>query len=137
MFASDLDAASRRQLARGARLTELLKQPQYSPYPVEDQVVSIWAGTNGKLDEVPVSDILRFEGELLDYLRRNTKVLDTLRDTNVLDDKTTADLDAAVDKFKLEFQTGEGKPLASVGTEVFEATAPEDVNQEKIVKGKR
>ena len=53
MFASDLDAASRRQLARGARLTELLKQPQYSPFPVEDQVVSIWAGTNGKLDEVP------------------------------------------------------------------------------------
>ena len=69
MFASDLDAASRRQLARGARLTELLKQPQYSPYPVEEQVVSIWAGTNGKLDEVPVEDVLRFERELLDYLR--------------------------------------------------------------------
>ena len=137
MFASDLDAASRRQLARGARLTELLKQPQYSPFPVEHQVVSIWAGTNGKLDEVPVSDILRFESELLDYLTRNTKVLDTLRDTNVLDDATTSDLAAAVDKFKLEFQTGEGKPLASVGKEVFEATAPEDVNQEKIVKGKR
>ena len=61
MFASDLDAASRRQLARGARLTELLKQPQYSPFPVEEQVVSIWAGTNGKLDEVPVEDVLRFE----------------------------------------------------------------------------
>ena len=76
MFASDLDAASRRQLARGARLTELLKQPQYSPYPVEEQVVSIWAGTNGKLDEVPVEDILRFEHELLDYLGRNTEVLD-------------------------------------------------------------
>jgi F-type H+-transporting ATPase subunit alpha len=137
MFASDLDAASRRQLARGARLTELLKQPQYSPFPVEDQVVSIWAGTNGKLDEVPVSDILRFERELLDYLARNTKILTTLRDTNVLDDKTTADLEAAVDKFKLEFQTGEGKPLASVGKEVFEAIEPEDINQEKIVKGKR
>lgn len=84
MFASDLDAASRRQLARGARLTELLKQPQYSPYPVEEQVVSIWAGTNGKLDEVPVPDVLRFERELLDYLGRNTQVLSTLRDTNVL-----------------------------------------------------
>ena len=84
MFASDLDAASRRQLARGARLTELLKQPQYSPYPVEEQVVSIWAGTNGKLDEVPVEDILRFEREFLDYLGRNTEVLSTLRDTNVL-----------------------------------------------------
>jgi len=137
LFASDLDAASRRQLARGARLTELLKQPQYSPFPVENQVVSIWAGTNGKLDEVPVEDILRFESELHDYLARNTEVLNTLRDTNVLDDKTTSDLEAAVDKFKLEFQTGEGKPLASVGSEVFEATEPEDVQQEKIVKGKR
>src|SRR6186713_1185777 len=110
MFASDLDAASRRQLARGARLTELLKQPQYSPYPVEEQVVSIWAGTNGKLDNVPVSDVLRFERELLDHLGRKTKILSTLRDTNVLDDATTSDLDAAVEKFKLEFQTGEGKP---------------------------
>ncbi|MET1017619.1 F0F1 ATP synthase subunit alpha [Leifsonia flava] len=137
MFASDLDATSRRQLARGARLTELLKQPQYSPYPVEDQVVSIWAGTNGKLDEVPVEDILRFERELLDYLGRNTEVLSTLRDTNVLSDDTTAALESAVDAFKLEFQTGEGKPLASVGSEKFEAAAEEDVNQEKIVKVKR
>jgi len=137
MFASDLDAASRRQLARGARLTELLKQPQYSPYPVEEQVVSIWAGTNGKLDEVPVEDILRFERELLDYLGRNTDVLTVLRDTNVLDDDTVAKLESAVDTFKLEFQTGEGKPLASVGNEQFEAIAEEDVNQEKIVKGRR
>ena len=137
MFASDLDAASRRQLARGARLTELLKQPQYSPYPVEDQVVSIWAGTNGKLDEVPVEDILRFEREFLDYLGRNTEVLSTLRDTNVLSDETVATLEAEVDKFKLEFQTGEGKPLASVGSEQFEAIAEEEVVQEKIVKGRR
>src|SRR6187200_1930701 len=100
LFASDLDAASRRQLARGARLTELLKQPQYSPYPVEEQVVSIWAGTNGKLDEVPVEDILRFEREFLDYLGRNTEVLSTLRDTNVLSDETVATLEAEVDKFK-------------------------------------
>lgn len=137
LFASDLDAASRRQLARGERLTELLRQPQYSPYPVEDQVVSIWAGTNGKLDEVPVEDILRFERELLDYLGRNTKVLDTLRDTNVLDDNTAADLAAAVDKFKLEFQTGEGKPLISAGREEFTELEADDVNQEKIVKQKR
>ena len=88
LFASDLDATSRRQLERGARLTELLRQPQYSPYPVEDQVVSIWAGLNGKLDNVPVSDVLRFERELLDHLGRKTKILTTLRDTNVLDDDT-------------------------------------------------
>jgi F-type H+-transporting ATPase subunit alpha len=137
MFASDLDAASRRQLARGARLTELLKQPQYSPYPVEEQVVSIWAGTNGKLDEVPVEDILRFERELLDYLGRNTEVLSVLRETNVLDDATVATLEQAVDTFKLEFQTGDGKSLASVGNEQFEAIAEEDVNQEKIVKARR
>ena len=137
MFASDLDATSRRQLARGARLTELLRQPQYSPFPVEKQVVSIWSGTNGKLDEVPVEDILRFEAELHDYLARNTKVLDTLRETNVLDKDTIAALDDAVDKFKLEFQTGEGKPLLSAGTEVFEEIEPEAIEQEKIVKGKR
>ncbi|MGX5681309.1 F0F1 ATP synthase subunit alpha [Schumannella luteola] len=137
MFASDLDATSRRQLARGARLTELLRQPQYSPFPVEKQVVSIWAGTNGKLDEVPVEDILRFESELHDYLARNTKVLDTLRETNVLDDDTTAALDSAIDKFKLEFQTGEGKPLNSVGSEVFEEIEAEDIEQERIVKQKR
>jgi len=137
MFASDLDEASRRQLARGARLTELLRQPQYSPYPVEDQVVSIWAGTNGKLDEVPVEDILRFERELLDYMGRNTEILSTLRETNVLSDEIVAGLTEHIDKFKLEFQTGEGKPLASVGSEKFEKLASEDVNQEKIVKQKR
>ncbi|AAT88635.1 ATP synthase subunit alpha [Leifsonia xyli subsp. xyli] len=137
MFASDLDAASRRQLARGARLTELLKQPQYSPYPVEEQVVSIWAGINGKLDEVAVEDVLRFESELLDHLRRNTGILTTLRDTNVLDDETVEKLSSEVDAFKLEFQTGEGKPLAAVGREDFDAIAEEDVNQERIVKAKR
>jgi F-type H+-transporting ATPase subunit alpha len=137
MFASDLDATSRRQLARGARLTELLKQPQYTPFPVEDQVVSIWAGTTGKLDEVPVADILRFEGEFLDYLRRNTQVLTTLRDTNVLDDATVAALEAGIVSFKLEFQTGEGDQLASVAGEHVVPLAPEDVNQEKIVVKKR
>jgi F-type H+-transporting ATPase subunit alpha len=137
MFASDLDPASRRQLARGARLTELLRQPQYSPYPVEDQVVSIWAGINGKLDEVPIPDVLRFERELLDFLGRNTEILKDLRETNVLTPETVAGLTAGVDKFKLEFQTGEGKPLASVGKEQFEAIAAEDVNQEKIVKHRR
>jgi F-type H+-transporting ATPase subunit alpha len=137
LFASDLDAASRRQLARGARLTELLRQPQYSPYPVEEQVVSIWAGTNGKLDEVAIEDVLRFERELLDYLGRNTEVLTTLRDTNVLDDDTVAKLESAVDDFKKEFQTGEGKPLASAGKEEFAPAEQEDINQEKIVKQRR
>jgi len=133
MFASDLDQASRRQLARGARLTELLKQPQYSPFPVEEQVVSIWAGTNGKLDEIPVEDVLRFEAELLDYLKRNTEVLDTLRATNVLDNDTLAALESGVDAFLKEFQPG---AAASVEADV-DAADEADVNQAQIVKGRR
>ncbi|GAA3336064.1 F0F1 ATP synthase subunit alpha [Curtobacterium sp. C1] len=134
MFASDLDQASRRQLDRGARLTELLKQPQYSPYPVEEQVVSIWAGTNGKLDEVPVSDVLRFESELLEHLRRNSDVLTTLRETNQLSDDTVAAMDREIDAFKKGFQTSDGKTL---GSEQFDAAQAEDVDQEQIVKGRR
>jgi len=136
MFASDLDAASRRQLARGARLTELLRQPQYSPYPVEEQVVSIWAGTKGKLDTLEVSDVLRFEKELLEHLRRNTKILDTLRETNVLDDKTEADLESAVDTFITAFQGGKGGGVKA-GKEEFDAMADADVEQAKIVKPRK
>ncbi|CAB4901650.1 MAG: F0F1 ATP synthase subunit alpha [Actinobacteria bacterium] len=137
MFASDLDAASRRQLARGARLTELLKQPQFTPYPVENQVVSIWAGTTGKLDEVPLEDILRFEKEFIDYCGRKTKILKNLAESNELADATVSDLEKAIVDFKQEFQTGEGKPLASVGREEFAALPVEEVLQEKIVKKKR
>jgi F-type H+-transporting ATPase subunit alpha len=137
LFASDLDATSRRQLDRGARLTELLRQPQYSPFPVEKQVVSIWAGTNGKLDDVPVEDVLRFEAELHDYFARNTKVLDTIRDSGKLEDDVKAELEKGVEAFKKEFLTGSGDPLVSAGKEVFVPTEVEDVNQEKIVKSRR
>ena len=136
MFASDLDATSRRQLSRGARLTELLKQPQYSPYPVEEQVVSIWAGTKGKLDTVDVDDVLRFEGELLDHLRRNTTILTTLRDTNVLDEATEAELEKAVGAFVIAFQGGEEGGVRA-GSEAFDATEVNDINQEKIVRRKK
>jgi F-type H+-transporting ATPase subunit alpha len=129
MFASDLDAASRKQLARGARLTELLKQPQYTPYPVEEQTVSIWAGTNGYLDEVPVEDILRFEREFLDYLGRNSEALNTLRSTNVLDDDTVAEVTAQIEKFKSEFRTSDGKSL----NEQFEALDEAEIKQEQLV----
>jgi F-type H+-transporting ATPase subunit alpha len=137
MFASDLDAASRRQLARGARLTELLKQPQFTPYPVENQVVSIWAGTTGKLDEVPIEDILRFEREFIDYCGRKTKVLKNLAESNELADATVSELEKAIADFKQEFQTGEGKPLASVGREEFDALPADEVKQEKIVRKKK
>ena len=136
MFASDLDAASRRQLARGARLTELLKQPQYSPYPVEEQVVAIWAGTKGKLDTIAVDDVLTFERELLDHLRRNTSILTTLAERNVLDEETEAELDAAIDSFVTEFQ-GAGSDGVQAGSEQFGETETEDINQEKIVRRKR
>ncbi len=137
MFASDLDAASRRQLARGARLTELLKQPQYTPYPVEDQTVSIWAGTNGFLDEVPVPDVLRFEQEFLDYLRRNTKILTTIGETEKLEDDTVSELEKEIEHFKKMFQLGTGEPLTKVGNESVEALDEEEVDQTKIVKGKK
>jgi F-type H+/Na+-transporting ATPase subunit alpha len=136
MFASDLDAASRRQLARGARLTELLRQPQYSPFPVEEQVVSIWAGTKGKLDTIDVGDVLRFERELLDHLHRNTSILTTLRDSNVLDGDTEAELEKAVDAFVIEFQGGADGGVHA-GHEEFDETEAEDINQEKIVRRKR
>ena len=136
MFASDLDATSRRQLSRGARLTELLKQPQYSPYPVEEQVVSIWAGTKGKLDSIALTDVLRFERELLDHLQRNTEILTTLRESNVLDEKTEGELEKAVDAFLEEFQGG-GTDGVQAGSEEFEETEEADINQEKIVRRKR
>jgi len=135
MFASDLDATSRRQLDRGQRLVQLLRQPQYSPYPVEEQIVSIWAGTKGKFDDVPVDDVLRFERDFLDYLRRESKVLDSIRESGLFDDDSAQAVTEALDAFKPTFQTSEGKLL---GTEPeAEAMAEEDVEQEQIVRQKR
>jgi F-type H+-transporting ATPase subunit alpha len=113
-FASDLDAASRAQLDRGARLVELLKQPQYSPYPVEDQVVSIWAGTTGQLDDVPVEDIHRFETEFLDYLRRSYGgLLTAIRETKDLTDDNVTTLKEATDRFRRTFQVTGGELLVA------------------------
>lgn len=133
MFASDLDAASRAQLTRGARLMELLKQPQYSPYPAEEQVASVWAGTKGKLDDVPVSDVARFESELLDHLRRNTDVLSTIISTGKLEEDTEDALAAAVEEFRNGFLKGDGTPL--VGGDAEESETP--VEQEQIVRQKK
>ncbi|MFI5735639.1 F0F1 ATP synthase subunit alpha [Kribbella sp. NPDC051587] len=135
MFASDLDATSRRQLDRGQRLVELLRQPQYSPYAVEDQVVSIWAGTTGKFDDVPVADVLRFEREFLEYLRRDSKVLDGIRESNLFEDDAQQAVTDALAAFKPTFQTSDGQLL--VGREETEAMAEEDVEQEQIVRQKR
>lgn len=132
MFASDLDAASRAQLTRGARLMELLKQGQYQPFPVEDQVASIWAGTKGKLDDVPVEDVRRFESEMLEHLRRNTDVLTTIASTGKLEDATVEALEKAIDEFRLGFLTFDGKPLVGDADE-----NAMDVEQEQIVRQKR
>jgi F-type H+-transporting ATPase subunit alpha len=103
-FGSDLDATTQRLLARGARLTELLKQPQFSPLKVEEQVVVIYAGTRGYLDPVPVSSVVRFEREYLTFMRNEHKdILDTIRTTKQLDDGTEAKLRTALDSFSKNF----------------------------------
>ena len=99
MFASDLDAATRRQLTRGERLMELLKQPQNSPYIVQDQVASIWAGTNGFLDDLEVSEVLSFESGLLDYLHSNSSVLDEIATTGELTKENEEKLRSCVEAF--------------------------------------
>jgi len=133
MFASDLDAASRAQLTRGARLMELLKQAQYSPYPVEDQVASIWAGTKGKLDDVPLEDVRRFETELLDHLRRNTDVLSTIASSGKLEEETEKALGDAIDEFRNGFLVGDGSTLVGSADDGAEV----DIEQEQIVRQKK
>ncbi|RXW33308.1 F0F1 ATP synthase subunit alpha [Propioniciclava flava] len=131
MFASDLDAASRRQLDRGARLTELLRQGQYQPYPVEEQVVSVWAGTNGYFDDVPVEDVLRFESELLEHLRLNTPILATIAATQKFDDDTAAAVAAEIAVVKEQFVAGQGHHVE--GEDPTKALGDEDVDAEQIV----
>jgi F-type H+-transporting ATPase subunit alpha len=126
-----LDAASKAQLERGARLVELLKQPQYSPFAMEDQVVSVWAGSTGQLDEVPVEDVRRFERELLDFLHHErADVINVIRETKQLPDETVEALTAAVAEFKKGFETSSGELL--VKDEPLTALDEAEVGQEKI-----
>lgn len=136
MFASDLDEVSRRQLVRGARLMELLRQPQYTPYPVEEQVVSIWAGTKGHLDDLEVSQVLDFEQRFIDHLRRQTNVLNSIRDTGKLEDDAISALQTAVESVKRDFTAGQNNGSGSVQAGNEEATPVNDadVDQEQIVK---
>ncbi len=130
-FASDLDAVSRAQLDRGARLVELLKQGQYSPMPVERQVVSVWAGTSGYLDDVPVQDIKRFESEFLEELGRSSAgIYATIRETGRLNDDTKVALTDAIDKFRRGFEVSGGGLLVTDGQD-SDLTA-EDVQPETI-----
>ena len=103
-FGSDLDAASKAQLERGARMVELLKQGQYSPYSVERMAASIWAGTTGNMDSIPVADIRRFETEFLDFIgRERPKIFEVISATRELTDDTVASLQEAIDTFKTQF----------------------------------
>jgi F-type H+-transporting ATPase subunit alpha len=137
MFASDLDPASRQQLARGERLMELLKQGQYAPFAMEEQVVSMWLGTSGRLDDVPTSDVRRFESELHDYLRReHGGIMEGIRESGKFDDDTDSALADAYDAFLKQFETSDGQTIKP-GHEEAEALADEDVEQEQIVRQKR
>ncbi|WP_206784629.1 F0F1 ATP synthase subunit alpha [Amycolatopsis sp. MtRt-6] len=128
-FASDLDDASKAQLERGARLYEVLKQPQYSPIPVEEQVCTVWLGTNGHYDSVPTEDVRRFNHEFLDSARRkHDDILGAIRDSGKFEDETADKLVAAVNEFKKEFTTSEGKPLE----ENADAMEADKVGQETV-----
>ena len=135
-FGSDLDSASKAQLGRGARLVELLKQPQYQPQAMELEVVSVWAGTSGQLDEVPVEDIRRFDSEFLEYLKRSkSEILDAIRTTSDLSDDSVAVLESAMNDFKRQFTTAAGTPL--INDEPVEALADEDIDPTQIKRAVR
>ena len=132
-FGSDLDAASKASIARGSRLVELLKQPQYSPFPMEKAVVSIWAGTTGRLDEVPVEDIRRFESEFLQYLDSNhADLLCEVRETRDMSDANIEKLVAAIAAFKKTFMKSDGTPL--VVDEQFDALAESEIKRNTVTR---
>ncbi|WP_418601690.1 F0F1 ATP synthase subunit alpha [Mycolicibacterium sp. SCSIO 43805] len=130
-FASDLDAASKAQLDRGARLVELLKQPQYTPYAVEDQVVSIFLGTGGHLDSVPVEDVARFETELLEHVKASHEgIIDEIRETKKLSEEAQDKLSDVINEFKKGFSASDGSSV--VNEAETEAMDEEDVQKESV-----
>ena len=130
-FGSDLDAASKAQLDRGARLYELLKQPQYSPIPVEQQVITVFLGTNGHFDDVPIEDTARFNSELLETIRhRHDDILAEIRDTGQWTDELAERVVEVTKEFKKGFTTSEGKPL--VGEESVDPMDADKVGQESV-----
>ncbi len=136
LFASDLDKASRDQLERGNRMVELLKQGQYEPMPIEQQVVSIWAGTSGYLDDVQVGDVHRFEVEFLEHVEANhPQILEHIREKGDLPDAVEQQLTDAVKQFRRRFRPSEGAPpLREAGAEAMEA---EEIEQEGVKRYKR
>jgi len=135
-FGSDLDSASKAQLARGTRLVELLKQPQYQPQPMEREVVSVWSGTTGQLDDVPVEDIRRFDAEFLDYIQRDHPgIFETIRQTSDLSDDTVTTLTSAINTFKRQFTTHTGEML--IKDEPVAALSEEEIDPTQITRTRR
>jgi F-type H+/Na+-transporting ATPase subunit alpha len=126
-FGSELDKSSQRQLERGARLVELLKQPQFSPVPVEDQVIAIYAGTNGYIDDIPVDDVKRFERELLEFIQsRHPEIPREIVSTGALSEEATAALKGAIEEFRRSF-VPTAAPAAKAEKNVgWERTAAEE-----------
>jgi len=134
-FGSDLDAASKAQLARGSRLVELLKQGQYQPQSMEREAVSVWSGTSGNLDDVPVEDIRRFDSEFLDHVDRNhNAIFESIRSTTDLSDDNIGKLEKAIGDFKKQFRTTAGQSL--VNDAPVAAIDEDDVDIAQIVKVK-
>jgi F-type H+-transporting ATPase subunit alpha len=127
-FGSDLDAASKSQLERGARMVELLKQGQYSPFALERQIASIWAGTTGNLDSIAVSDIRRFEVEFLEFIARERKdIFTVISETKVLDDETVAKLQSAIDDFKKQFKSASATAVNEKDQDPLEGELQEQI----------
>ncbi len=136
-FGSDLDKASQAQLERGARVVEVLKQKQYSPFSMEDQVVSIWAITNGYADDLPVEKVQEFEAGLLDHVRtRHSELAETIRGSGKLEDDTTEKLKSAVREFKDSFADRVGT-VESVAAEegVPDASEPTGESSDEGAEG--
>jgi len=115
-FGSELDPATQRTLARGERMVATLNQPQYQPWPVEEQVVAIFAGINGYLDDIPTAQVSRFQDELREYLRTEGSVYDEIRDQKDLSDDLQETLKAAIEKFKSSFAIKEDTGLVGAAS---------------------
>ena len=130
-FASDLDENSRKQLDRGARLVEVLKQPQHQPMAVEEQVVAIFLGTRGHLDSVPVGDVRRFETEFLDHVKgSHDEILTDIRESKALSDETSGKLEEVINQFKKGFATSDGSSM--VPDEHIDAMDEENLEKETV-----
>jgi F-type H+-transporting ATPase subunit alpha len=134
-FGSDLDAASKAQLERGARMVELLKQGQYSPYSVERQAASIWAGTTGKMDSIPVADVRRFESEFLDFIgRERPQIFSVIAETRDLSDDTVKALEDAITTFKAQFKSSAPAPVNEAKAEALEGEDNEQITRQVPAK---